>query len=116
LSTIHGIVKQHEGWIDVSSEIGRGSEFRIYFPAVNGRPDGGRNGFELPRLADVGNGETVLVVEDEVSVRDLASSALQKRGYQVVKAANGPEAITLWERSTQAVHLLLTEMVMTCGM
>jgi two-component system cell cycle sensor histidine kinase/response regulator CckA len=114
LSTIHGIVKQHEGWIEVNSELGRGSEFRVYFPACNGAPDAHAH---VPQHApEAGKGETVLVVEDEVAVRELASSALQKRGYQVLKAANGPEAVGIWERSTTPVHLLLTDMIMPCGM
>src|SRR5690606_22063241 len=69
-----------------------------------------------PALPQAGNGETVLVVEDEVSVRELACSALQKRGYQVLKAENGPEAIGVWNRSKTPVSLLLTDMIMPCGM
>ncbi len=115
LSTIHGIVKQHEGWIDVTSEIDQGSQFRIYLPACDAAPAPHRP-LTPQSLPEPGKGETVLVVEDEVSVRELACSALQKRGYQVLKAANGPEAINLWDRATTPVNLLLTDMIMPCGM
>lgn len=115
LSTIHGIIKQHEGWIDVTSEMGRGSQFHIFLPACQGpaTPRALQTDYLLP---EPGRGETVLVVEDEVAVRELASSALQKRGYKVLTASNGPEAVTVWERSKNSVHLLLTDMIMPCGM
>jgi nitrogen-specific signal transduction histidine kinase/ActR/RegA family two-component response regulator len=116
LSTIHGIVKQHEGWIEVTSEIGRGSTFRIYLPACNA-PAASLIAPRLDQnLPELGKGETILVVEDEVAVRELACSALQKRGYQVLKAANGPEAVQLWDRRSAPINLLLTDMVMPCGM
>ncbi|MBC8094929.1 MAG: response regulator [Akkermansiaceae bacterium] len=117
LSTIHGIVKQHEGWIDVTSEIGQGSQFKIYLPACDAAPVTIKsNLLEQQALPEPGKGETVLVVEDEVAVRELACSALQKRGYQVLKAANGPEAVSIWDRCTTPVDLLLTDMIMPCGM
>ncbi len=117
LSTIHGIVKQHDGWVTVTSAVGRGSIFKIYLPAVDATPvppaahkPGG------PATSDPAQGETILVVEDEMAVRELACAALQKRGYEVVKAANGPEAVEVWERCGRPVHLLLTDMVMPSGM
>ncbi|HLP76528.1 MAG TPA: response regulator [Candidatus Paceibacterota bacterium] len=115
LSTIHGIVKQHEGWIDVSSEPGRGSRFEIYLPACNA-PAAKSMVMDQQSLPEPGRGETILVVEDEIAVRELAASALSKRGYQVLKASNGPEAITLWDQCTTPIDLLLTDMVMPCGM
>jgi two-component system cell cycle sensor histidine kinase/response regulator CckA len=116
LSTIHGIVKQHEGWIEVTSEMGRGSHFKIYLPACNEPASASHVNLDHLQLPEPGKGETVLVVEDEIAVRDLACSALQKRGYQVLKAANGPEAVSMWDRSTSPVNLLLTDMIMPCGM
>src|SRR5262249_18072035 len=67
-------------------------------------------------MPELGKGETILVVEDEMAVRDLACSTLQKRGYQVLKAANGPEAIQIWESSPGPIAVLLTDMVMPSGM
>jgi nitrogen-specific signal transduction histidine kinase/FixJ family two-component response regulator len=116
LSTIHGIVKQHEGWIDVTSEIGKGSTFRVFFPACSTTATS-----QQPVSADVspaepGKGETILVVEDETAVRELACASLQKRGYQVLKAADGPQAVEIWERNAERINLLLTDMVMPSGM
>jgi two-component system cell cycle sensor histidine kinase/response regulator CckA len=117
LSTIHGIVKQHEGWIDVTSEVGGGAAFKIHLPACNASPTAAAaaTGGSL-QLPAPGRGEIVLVVEDETAVRELASAALQKRGYLVLKAANGPQAIELWDRTADPIALLLTDMVMPCGM
>jgi len=114
LSTIHGIVKQHEGWVEVTSEVGKGSTFRIFLPSCEDAP--ARKTFEKPAAPAEGKGETILVVEDEVPVRELACMALRKRGYNVIQAANGPEAIKAWEKNPAPVDLLLTDMVMPNGM
>jgi two-component system cell cycle sensor histidine kinase/response regulator CckA len=116
LSTIHGIVKQHEGWIDVISEMGRGSTFRIFLPACNAAPSAAPTAPGENTPAEPGRGETVLVVEDETAVRELACASLQRLGYQVLKAANGPQAVEVWERHASQVSLLLTDMVMPSGM
>jgi PAS domain S-box-containing protein len=116
LSTIHGIVKQHEGWIDVSSEIGRGSMFRIFLPACDATATAAASVQGDINLAEPGKGETVLVVEDENAVRELACASLQRRGYEVLKAANGPQAVEVWERNSARINLLLTDMVMPSGM
>jgi PAS domain S-box-containing protein len=115
LSTIHGIVKQHEGWIEVTSEVGRGSTFRIYLPACNAvsAPSPARAENNPP--IESGKGEIVLIAEDEAAVRELACAALQKCGYQVLQATNGPEAIKVWE-NCPTISLLLTDMVMPNGM
>ncbi|HET7624791.1 MAG TPA: response regulator [Verrucomicrobiae bacterium] len=118
LSTIHGIVKQHDGWIRVNSEPGNGATFKIFLPAIQAAPDPKiqRPDQSIHSESAIGNGETVLVVEDETAVRELAVLALQKRGYTVLKAATGPEAISVWERSSVEINLLLTDMIMPCGM
>src|SRR5262245_19737329 len=116
LSTIHGIVKQPEGWIEVVSEVGRGSTFKIFLPAYNASPLPSIRNSDHNFQAEPGKGEIILVVEDEMAVRELACAALQKRGYHVLKAANGPQAVEIWERSTSPVSLLLTDMVMPSGM
>jgi nitrogen-specific signal transduction histidine kinase/CheY-like chemotaxis protein len=114
LSTIHGIVKQHEGWVEVTSEVGKGSAFTIFLPSCAGAPT--PVPVEKPVAPAEGKGEVILVVEDEVAVRDLACMALRKRGYQVLHAPNGPAAIEVWKKSPGAVDLLLTDMVMPNGM
>jgi PAS domain S-box-containing protein len=115
LSTIHGIVKQHEGWIQVSSELGKGSQFTVYFPACDAPATPVRPA-EPAAVPEPGKGETILVVEDEAAVRELATAALERQGYCVMKAANGPEAIGIWERGQKDVTLLLTDMIMPSGM
>jgi CheY-like chemotaxis protein len=115
LSTIHGIVKQHEGWVDVTSEVGKGSTFRIFLAAVDAKPAPAAPPTQHT-APEPGKGETVLVVEDELAVRELACAALEKRGYRILKAANGPEAVEIWERCHPQISLLLTDMVMPCGM
>ena len=116
LSTIHGIVKQHEGWVEVTSEVGQGSVFKVFLPACNATPANASPSPGSPETLESGKGETILVVEDESSVRELASLALRKRGYHVLSAANGPEAIALWQKSLAQIDLLLTDMVMPSGM
>jgi CheY-like chemotaxis protein len=116
LSTIHGIVKQHEGWITVASQVGSGSTFKIFLQACDQAASAPVvSTASSHAMPEPGKGETILVVEDEMAVRDLVCSTLQKRGYQVLKAANGPEAIEVWEKSSGSIALLLTDMVMPCG-
>ncbi|HEX4265388.1 MAG TPA: response regulator [Verrucomicrobiae bacterium] len=115
LSTIHGIVKQHEGWVEVISELGKGSTFKVFLPLSNTLPAHPIPVIKPP-APEAGKGETILVVEDDLSVRELACMALRKRGYEVLQAAHGPEAIEVWKKSSVQVDLLLTDMVMPNGM
>ncbi len=114
LATVYGIVKQHGGWVEVSSELGRGSTFTVVFPVAKDTPAGE----ELsPRLEEVrGGNETVLLVEDDAMVRNLVRHTLHRRGYRVLEAADGPEAIRCWDEQGPTVDLLLTDMVMPGGM
>ena len=115
LATVYGIVKQHEGWIEVSSEVGKGSTFNVFFPAssapVKAPPP------ESPVAAAVRGGqETILVVEDEPVLRDMAHLILQDCGYRVLEAGSGAEALQVWERHPDAIDLVLTDVVMPGGM
>ena len=115
LATVYGIVKQHSGWIEVISRVGSGTTFKIFLP-VSDRPD------ELPATTDLpagqvrGGHETILVVEDEPVLRDLAQLILQDCGYLVLQAASGVDALTVWQRHQGTVDLLLTDMVMPDGL
>ena len=114
LSTVYGIVKQHDGWIEVQSEPGRGSTFRIFLPAGAGADD--RPMALEPKKGAAGGTERILLVEDEREVREVTSALLQRAGYRVIEAADGPEAMDAWTECGGRVDLLFTDMVMTAGM
>lgn len=117
LSTIHGIAKQHNGWIEASSELGHGSTFRVFLPATPTAqiktPDGDRLPAALPPS---GRGETILVVEDEPSVRELARTALEQGGYRVLEAADANHALQVWREAAAQIAVLITDMVLPNGM
>jgi signal transduction histidine kinase/CheY-like chemotaxis protein/HAMP domain-containing protein len=115
LATVYGIVKQHSGWIEVASQAGQGTAFRIFFP-VDTRPAEDQTEILAPAAQLRGNGETILVVEDEPVLRDLAQLILQDCGYRVLQAASGVEALTVWQKSQGAIDLLLTDLVMPDGL
>jgi hypothetical protein len=109
LAVVHGIVKQSGGNIDVYSEVGVGTTFRIYLPAVEQQPRiSSAHGQELPSRGF----ETILLVEDEESVRELATFVLQGCGYTVMTAPEGLAALQLMESCRQQIHLLVTDVVM----
>lgn len=111
LSTVYGIVKQSGGNIWVYSEPDKGTTFKIYLPSVEEEIDVLSSQEEILDLPK-GN-ETVLLVEDDLSVRDLAARFLRGQGYKVLEATNGNEAIQIaQEHMKEKIHLLLTDMVM----
>jgi two-component system, cell cycle sensor histidine kinase and response regulator CckA len=113
LSTVFGIIKQSGGSISVYSELGRGSTFRVYLPAS--RATIALKG-ESVREEEVARGvETVLVVEDEISVRQLVCRVLAQVGYQVLEAGNAPEVEALLADKTRSLDLLLTDVVLPGG-
>jgi signal transduction histidine kinase/CheY-like chemotaxis protein len=116
LATVYGIVKQHGGWIDVASEIGCGTTFSVFFPAttdaMTSEPEEPMAEVPKPR----GGKETILVVEDEPVLRDMANIILSDCGYRVLEAGTGVEAVDVWNRHNQDIQLLLTDMVMPEGM
>jgi CheY-like chemotaxis protein len=118
LSTIQGIVKQHEGWVEVASQVGQGSTFKVFLPVCQqaAAPPTTASGVQRDSPSEPGKGETVLIVEGESAVRTLACVALKRRGYQVLDAADGRAALDVWNRSASQVDLLLTDMVMPGGM
>lgn len=111
LATCHGIIKQSGGHINVYSELGRGTTFKVYLPQVEQR-------MEVPAvkpvLRDLPTGtETILLVEDDPSLREMASLLLRRLGYAVLAAANGPEALNLThQRDAGNIDLLFTDIVM----
>lgn len=111
LSTAFGIVQQHRGWIEVESRVGTGTTFHIFLPLAEGAPPApaaaGRGG-----AAKDGASATILVVEDEQTVRKLAVTALTLRGYRVLAAGTGREALKIWKGERAAIDAVLTDIVM----
>jgi CheY-like chemotaxis protein len=110
LSTVYGIVKQSGGYIFADSAVGRGTTFRIYLPKVEGAEE--TCGKTLAAPADLRGWETVLLVEDEESVRQLVRETLEQRGYHVIEAKGGEEALEAAADSAKTIHLLITDLVM----
>ena len=110
LSTVYGIVKQNGGNIWVYSEPGKGATFKIYLPRT---AEVAEREESRPVRAEASQGsETVLVVEDEIVVRSLARQILEMNGYGVLEATDAGEALSLCERHTGPIHLLLTDVVL----
>jgi two-component system, cell cycle sensor histidine kinase and response regulator CckA len=115
LATVYGIVKQHRGWLDVRSQLGAGTTFTIHLPATNKSFD---TTFDKAPIRPTvkGGSETILLVEDEPVLRELARIILNDYNYRVLEASTGGEAIKVWEEHQGEVDLLLTDMVMPEGM
>jgi PAS domain S-box-containing protein len=114
LATVYGIVKQHQGWIELDSHIGRGTTFRIFIP----RATPGQNGSEkaTTSITVKGGNETILLVEDERPVRELVARVLEHYGYKVFQANNGAEALEIWHGNQNEIKLVLTDLVMPNNM
>jgi PAS domain S-box-containing protein len=110
LAQVYGIVKQHQGYIDVSSQVGLGSQFVIFLPALIA-PSVRQ---EIPRFSVPydGGGRTVLVVEDDKSTREAIQALLEAQNFQVVGAANGTEALKIFEEIKRMVSLVVSDLVM----
>jgi signal transduction histidine kinase/ActR/RegA family two-component response regulator len=115
LATVFGIVKQHAGWIEVASEVGCGSTFTIFFPACDEMPAAETNAPTASVPAAAGGSETILVVEDEMVLREMARDFLTDCGYLVLEAGSGREALQVWGQHRSGIHLLLTDMKMPEG-
>ena len=110
LSTVYGIVKQNNGSIQVYSEVGQGTTFKIYLPQVQEAVSPIQP--EKPRVERLHGSETILVVEDEDLIRNLICRSLKVYGYNVLDARNGGEALLQCERYPRQIHLILTDVVM----
>jgi len=110
LSTVYGIVKQNNGFIWVYSEPGQGSTFKIYLPKV--KPDAEPEEKEQSLVDDLSGSETVLIVEDNDSLRNFAQKILHIYGYRTLNAENGEDALRVCKEHNGPIHLLLTDVVM----
>jgi two-component system, cell cycle sensor histidine kinase and response regulator CckA len=113
LATVFGIISQHKGWIEVNSKVGQGTSFIIYLPA---RPATESERSDQATVASLrGQGETILVVEDEIAVRELICYTLQRAGYKVMVAGSGAEVSRFSREQLKTVDLLVTDLVMPDG-
>jgi PAS domain S-box-containing protein len=113
LATVFGIVQQHNGWVNVYSEAGHGTTFRIYLPRLAGTVV---QKTEQPMLAPLrGGSETILLAEDDAFLRASVRVILLQLGYHVIEAINGVEALEIWKQHREEIHLLLTDLVMPGG-
>jgi two-component system, cell cycle sensor histidine kinase and response regulator CckA len=109
LSTAIGIVKSHGGFINVYSEVGKGTEFRIYLPATG--TSNKHNSEESSELLS-GRGELILIADDEEAIRDVTQRSLEAYGYKVLTAEDGIEAISLYTQHREEISAVLTDMMM----
>ncbi len=110
LSTVLGIIKGHGGFLHVQSEPGRGTEFHLYFPAIVNRT-------KMPSISEAtrpprGQGETILVIDDEFGVREVAATILRSYGYNVLVAESGPTGLALYREHRGAISVVVTDMMM----
>jgi PAS domain S-box-containing protein len=111
LSTVLGIIKNHQGFVNFYSESGRGTRFDVYFPAietVEQKITSNKQEAELP----CGNGELILIVDDEEAIRKITRWTLEKHGYQVLTAPNGEEALKFYAKNKEEIAVVLTDMMM----
>jgi two-component system cell cycle sensor histidine kinase/response regulator CckA len=114
LATVFGIVQQHQGWINVYSEVGRGTTFKVYLPRLSGATVIQKTQ-PMPVAVSTGH-ETILLVEDESALRDVVQKTLAQLGYRVLKASTGVKAMEVWKEHREEIHLLLTDLMMPDGM
>ncbi|HAJ63141.1 MAG TPA: hybrid sensor histidine kinase/response regulator [Cyanobacteria bacterium UBA8543] len=108
LSTAIGIIKSHGGFVNVYSEVGRGTEFKVYLPAAEVTQTQPVEDLELPQ----GHGEFILVVDDEAPIRDISKAVLETYNYQAITASDGIEAIALYAEHQQEISVVLADMMM----
>ena len=110
LSVVYGIVKQHEGYVHVYSESGIGTTFRIYLPFIV--PGDTEEHATVIEEQPVGGTETILLAEDNETVRDLTVSVLREYGYTVITAVDGEDAVSRYEENKDSIQLLLFDLIM----
>jgi two-component system, cell cycle sensor histidine kinase and response regulator CckA len=112
LATAYGIVQQHDGWIDVETEEGKGTTFTVFLPATQAAAVRDE---KIIKVHPRGGDETILLVEDDEAVREVTRRTLEGFGYRVCEATSGREALDLWSDRLDDVDLLLTDLIMPNG-
>jgi CheY-like chemotaxis protein len=110
LATVYGIVQQHQGWINVYSEVGHGTTFRVYLPRLPGHP-AQKPAAPAPPPVYEGH-ETILLVEDDAQLRASVQTALSRLGYRVLDAPNGATGLAVWQQHQRDIQLVITDLVM----
>ncbi|MBI2472109.1 MAG: response regulator [Planctomycetes bacterium] len=109
LAIVYGIVRQHNGYIDVKSEVGKGTTFRVYLPLATSEVSGTKVETEaLPKGGTV----TILIAEDEESVRNLMKIVLERNGYEVIEAVDGEDALDKFRKNKDKIQFLLLDVIM----
>jgi nitrogen-specific signal transduction histidine kinase len=111
LSTVRSIVENHNGFISLKTQPGRGTIFRVYLPAAEVPANGSVGDVVQPR-GDRGNGELILVVDDEPQIRDITAAMLSRNGYRVLTACDGAEAVALFATRSSEISVLITDLIM----
>jgi two-component system cell cycle sensor histidine kinase/response regulator CckA len=109
LAMVYGIVKQHQGYVTCYSEPGRGTTFKIYFPAL---VSGSQSEEALVKPVPRGGSETILLVDDEALIRDLGGRILTRAGYRVLTAVNGRDALEVYTTGRQDISLVILDLIM----
>ena len=113
LAMVYGLVKQHDGFVQLYSEPGLGTTFRLYFPVTAAAPpEADKDGDGASTGALHGKGETVLLVEDEEALRNVSKRVLERNGYEVVIAVDGANALELWRADPTRFDLVMSDLVM----
>ncbi|MBI4850621.1 MAG: PAS domain S-box protein [Acidobacteria bacterium] len=110
LSTVSAIVKSHDGFVEVYSEVGRGTRFKVFIPSAP-QVMGQHLDIKQTKLV-LGQGETVLVVDDEISIREITRATLEKYGYSVIVASDGTEALAIYAKLSSGISAVIVDMMM----
>jgi two-component system, cell cycle sensor histidine kinase and response regulator CckA len=110
LSTVYGIVKQSRGFVNVRSEVNKGTTFQLFFPVTDKLLR--KEQIDIPEIEKYVGTETILLVEDDNAVRAVAMSILKRAGYTVIEAGNAGEALLICEQNGEQIQLLLTDYIM----
>lgn len=108
LSTVRGIVKNHGGFVKVYSELGKGTEFQVFLPAIEGEV----SLTTVEKAMTRGKGELILIVDDEASIREITQTSLENYNYRTILASDGLEAIAVYREHQQAISVVLMDMMM----